>query len=101
MIRNIFQDQGGVRLEAAEVDAMIAMLQPDAEGRVASSAFRSLPCWDNQAAKDAAMQTRRGISPRKQGDGDAEPALSIAGLVPPPVRSWAHEAPQPSPSREF
>jgi len=44
-IRRTFMQMGSNPLPAEECDKLIAMLQPDAQGRVSMEAFKALDCW--------------------------------------------------------
>ena len=44
-LRHLMCEMGSSKLSVAEVDGLIATLQPDAEGRVSMEAFKKLDCW--------------------------------------------------------
>ena len=66
-LRRIMGTMGSQALSAAELDAFVAQLKPDAEGRVSFDAFRSLDCWIVPLAQDGPsaarkQRTRTGLS---------------------------------------
>ena len=62
-VRAIMQTMGSQPLPKADVDSLMSLLSPDANGCVTMDDFRNLPCWDVPlpnmgAASDAASSKR-------------------------------------------
>lgn len=84
-IRTMFMEMGSHVLPREEVDAMLSMLQVDAQGRVSMAEFRSLPCWE--------VPFPEGMTPAAKVP--ARPPVAAAVSVPQqPVRTT--EAPAPA-----
>ena len=81
-IRTMLMEMGSHALKGDEVDAILGMVNVDAEGRVALAEFTSLPCWE--VPIPGGNQVTDAMARKRRAEAKSQAAVDAA---PPPVRT--------------